>query len=65
MIYEVERIGNCEPYKYRVFYNYYEMKREYIGSDKLPSTVKEFISNSNHAETSGNGWVTKYTNIGE
>lgn len=44
MIYEIEKIGKEEPYKYKVFH--YSGKREYIGTENLPQTARDFINNS-------------------
>lgn len=49
MIYSVEKIGHEEPCKYKVRYNYGAYKREFIGYDNLPKTVKNFLKKSSYA----------------
>lgn len=62
MIYSVEKIGDKEPCKYTILYNYGAYKREFIGESNLPKTVKSFIENSSYATSALNGqpWVTFY-----
>jgi len=62
MIWCVEAIGESESKKYRVLYNYGERKREFIGEDSLPKTVKKFIGSSSYTTASMNGvsWRTYY-----
>ena len=60
MIYSVEEIGYEEPRKYKVMYNYGAYKREFIGYDNLPKTVKNFLKKSSYATTYRTGTFTYY-----
>ena len=60
MIESVEVIGEQEPCKYKVFYNYGAYKREFIGEHALPETVKKFLENGSYAKSNGASWITYY-----
>lgn len=62
MIYSVEKVGDKEPYKYIAHYDI-GRKREFIGENKLPKTVKDFIATKDPCVTgtwNDKPWVVLY-----